>query len=140
MLLTDPGRGRPQIGPVRAFGSPVAAVTVGGRSDAFRHGMIRCHRPEGELMYAVVTTGKIAAGRMDEVIGMTESQVIPMFRSPAGHLASYFTRSSDGASGLSVSLFESRQQAEASAATVVAPPGDPISVGSVEVREVIASA
>jgi hypothetical protein len=91
-------------------------------------------------MYAVVVKVSIAPGRIDEAVGMLDSMVIPMLKSQAGHAASYFTRSADGANGLSISVFGSKEQAEASASTVAAPTEAPVSIDSVEVREVIASA
>ncbi|HZM55445.1 MAG TPA: hypothetical protein VFC03_10515 [Acidimicrobiales bacterium] len=90
-------------------------------------------------MYAVVVTATIARGRRDEAAGMTESFAIPMLKSQAGHVASYFTVGADGTSGLSISVFESKEQAEASAATVSPPADAPLSVKTVEVREVIAA-
>jgi hypothetical protein len=91
-------------------------------------------------MYAVVVRVSIASGRTDEAVGMLDSVVIPMLKSQAGHVARYFTRSDDGSNGLSMSVFGSKEQAEASAATVAAPPGAPVTIESAEVREVIASA
>jgi hypothetical protein len=89
-------------------------------------------------MYAVVSTAKIESGRIDEVVAMTDSMAIPLLRSQAGHVASYFTVSADGTSGLAISVFGSKQQAEASAASVGATPEGPLSIETVEVREVIA--
>ena len=47
---------------------------------------------------------------------MAQSQVLPTLQSQAGHVTSYFTRSDDGTNGLSISVFETKEQAEASAA------------------------
>jgi hypothetical protein len=56
----------------------------------------------GGSIYAVVAEASIAPGRVDVVVRMTESQVVPLLKSHAGHGASYFTRSSDGTNGLSI--------------------------------------
>ncbi len=89
------------------------------------------------MMYAVVGKVSLDSGRMDEVIGNLEAMVIPSVTSQEGHVASYFTRSADGTNGLSMSIFATMEQAEASAATMVSPPEAPVSIEHVEVREVI---
>ncbi len=88
-------------------------------------------------MYAVVGKVSLDSGRMDEVIGSLESMVLPTVTSQEGHVASYFTRSGDGTNGLSMSVFETKEQAEASAATMISPPEAPVTIEDVEVREVI---
>jgi hypothetical protein len=90
-------------------------------------------------MYAVVTKVSIASGRVDDAIGEVNSQVLPMIKSQAGHVVSYFSRSADGTNGMSLSVFETKEQADASAAGVVSRPESAVSVENVEVREVIAS-
>jgi hypothetical protein len=76
---------------------------------------------------------------MDEVIANLEQGVLPTVQAQAGHLSSAFTRSADGTNGLSMSLFETKEQAEASAAGMVTPPGGPVTIENVEVREVLAA-
>ncbi len=88
-------------------------------------------------MYAVVGKVSLDSGRMDEVIGSLESMVLPTVTSQEGHVASYFTRSGDGTNGLSMSVFDTKEQAEASAATMISPPEAPVTIEDVEVREVI---
>jgi heme-degrading monooxygenase HmoA len=90
-------------------------------------------------MYAVVVRVTLKPEQIDDVIAMANSQVVPMLKSQAGHVVSYFTRGADSTNGLSISIFESKEQAEASAATVEPPPGAPVTIDNVEVREVIAS-
>ena len=90
-------------------------------------------------MYAVLVTAAIAHGRREDAVVMTESRAIPMLNSQAGHVASYFTLGADGTSALAISVFESKEQAEASTASASPPPGAPLSVENVEVREVIAA-
>ena len=90
------------------------------------------------MMYAVVGKVSLDPGRMDEIIGSLESMVVPTVTAQEGHVASYFTRSGDGTNGLSVSVFGTKQQAEASASTMVSPPEAPVTIEDVEVREVIA--
>jgi hypothetical protein len=90
-------------------------------------------------MYAVVTRASIKPGRKDDVVGMTNSMAIPMLKSEAGHVASYFTVSPDGSRGVAISVFESKEQAESSAANVTPPPDGPFDDLAVEVCEVIGS-
>ena len=90
-------------------------------------------------MFAVVGRVSLDPGRMDEVIGSLEGMVIPTVTSQVGHVTSYFTRSADGTNGLSMSVFDTKEQAEASAATMAAPPEAPVTIENVEVREVIGS-
>jgi hypothetical protein len=54
-------------------------------------------------------------------------------------VVSYFHTNADRTEGQSIAVFESKDQAEASAAAVVPPPESAVSLESVEVREVIAS-
>ena len=88
-------------------------------------------------MYAVVGKVSLDSGRMDEVIGSLEEMVLPSVTSQEGHVASYFTRSADMTNGLSMSVFETKEQAGALAATMAAPPGAAVTIENVEVREVI---
>ena len=88
-------------------------------------------------MYAVVGKVSLDSARMDEVIGSLEAMVLPSVKAHEGHVASYFTRSADGSNGLSMSVFDTLEQAEASAATMVSPPEAPVTIENVEVREVI---
>jgi hypothetical protein len=88
-------------------------------------------------MYAVVGKVSLDPARMEEVIGSLEGMVIPMVQSQEGHVTSYFTRSADATNGLSMSVFETKEQADASAATMAAPPESPVTIEDVEVREVI---
>jgi hypothetical protein len=90
-------------------------------------------------MYAVLTKVSIAPGRFDEAVGEANSMVIPMLKSQAGYVASYFHTNADRTDGQSIAVFESKDQAEASAAAVTSPPESAVSVKNVEVREVIAS-
>jgi hypothetical protein len=88
-------------------------------------------------MYAVVGKVSLDSGRMGEVMESLEAMVLPSVKSQEGHVASYFTRSADGSNGLSMSIFDTLEQAEASAATMVSPPEAPVTIENVEVREVI---
>jgi heme-degrading monooxygenase HmoA len=91
------------------------------------------------MMFAVVGRVKMEPGRLDEVTEMASNVVLPMVKSQPGHVASYFTRSADGTNGMSMSLFETKEQANESAASMNTPPGAPVALESVEVREVIAN-
>jgi hypothetical protein len=90
-------------------------------------------------MYAVVTKVSVALGRIDDAVGEVHAQVLPMLKSQAGHVVSYFSRNADGTNGMSISVFETKDQAVPAAATVGAPPESAVSVETIEVREVIAS-
>jgi hypothetical protein len=90
-------------------------------------------------MYAVITKVSVAPGRFDEAVGEANSMVIPMLKSQAGYVVSYFHTNADRTEGQSIAVFESKDQAEASAAAVAPPAESAVSLESVEVREVIAS-
>jgi hypothetical protein len=94
---------------------------------------------EGGIMYAVITKVSVAPGRFDEAVSEANSMVIPMLKSQAGYVVSYFHTNADHTEGQSIAVFQSKDQAEASAAAVAPPAESAVSLESVEVREVIAS-
>lgn len=91
-------------------------------------------------MYAVVVRVNIDPNHIEEALALPAAVIIPMLESQAGFAGCYFTRSDDGTNGLSISLFDTKENAEASAASATPPPGAPVTMDSVEVREVVASA
>jgi hypothetical protein len=66
-------------------------------------------------------------------------RVVPQVSGAPGFVAAYWAAVSDSR-GASVALFESEEAARAIAGTVQAPPGEAVSIDSVEVGEVIAQA
>jgi hypothetical protein len=58
---------------------------------------------------------------MDKVIDMADSEVIPFFGLQSGHVASCFTRGADLTGRLSISLFQTEEQAEPPAVGGLAP-------------------
>jgi|GEM_PF-5039564 len=91
-------------------------------------------------MDAVVAEATIAPGRIDEATEMARTFVIPAFPPQSGHVASYCTRSGDGTAALSCSIFETLEQALASAASIAPPPEAPVRIDSVAAHEVLAAA
>ena len=75
---------------------------------------------------------------MDEIVGLQNSVAIPMAAAQAGHVTSYIARSADGSRGESIYVFDTKEQAEAFAASMKVPEGAPVKIESLEVFEVTA--
>jgi hypothetical protein len=73
---------------------------------------------------------------------MLTEEVVPRASAAPGFVAGYWTRSSSDQSGLSMVVFESEEGANAAAEMIRQGPPNPdaVTLDSVEVREVIASA
>lgn len=91
-------------------------------------------------MYAVVGRANLDHDRLGEIVATITSLVVPIMRARPGHVATYVCRSTDGTSGVALSVFETRDQADATASALMVPPGAPVRVESIEVLEVVASA
>lgn len=87
-------------------------------------------------MHAVVVT--VTVNDEEGSVAALREQVVPRISQVPGFVAGYWTRKGDG--GLSISVWESEDAANAMGEMVksVAPEG--VTVESVEVREVVASA
>ena len=87
-------------------------------------------------MHAVVVN--VTISNEEGSVAAVREQVVPRVSQAPGFVAAYWTRKGNG--GLSMSIWESEDAANAASEMVksVAPEG--VSVDSVEVREVVASA
>ena len=86
-------------------------------------------------MHAVVLTVKV--GNVEEARPELLERVVPSVSQAPGFVAGYWLEPKDG-HGLSVVVFESEEAANAAAGRIQPPSG--VTVESVEVREVVASA
>jgi len=93
-------------------------------------------------MHAIVTNVEIELGRSDEVTAMLNELVVPQAKGSAGFIGGYWMRSADQAVGMSVELFESHAAAEAALQVRPAgrPPGAPVTVISVRLMDIVATA
>jgi hypothetical protein len=91
-------------------------------------------------MYAVVVHIKMDPARGDEAVQMLHDVVVPSSKRARGFNGGYWARSVDGATGLSVEVFETEEAARAFADGAAVPPGAPVTLVSVEVMELMASA
>jgi hypothetical protein len=91
-------------------------------------------------MHAVVV--KVNIDDFDRGRRFLTEQVVPRVSQAPGFVAGYWTRSEDGAGGLSMMVFESEAAARGAAQMVEsnAPQDDGVTLDGVEVREVVASA
>jgi hypothetical protein len=80
---------------------------------------------------------KITGDGRNEVL---QSQVVPGAKARPGFVRGTWLRSADGSTGMSLVLYETKEQAEEAAKNVQPPPGAPVTITSVEVGEVVAQA
>lgn len=88
-------------------------------------------------MHAVVV--KVRINDADGATAALRDDVIPRVSGAPGFVAGYWVRLSEN-EGTSVVVFESEEAARAVAAHVQSPPGEPATVESVTVGEVVANA
>ena len=91
-------------------------------------------------MHAVVV--KVTINDLEPATEMLRSEVVPRASAAPGFVAGYWTRADDGRNGLSMIVFESQDAAQAVAQQLQSsgPPGEGVTLDSVEVREVVANA
>jgi hypothetical protein len=90
-------------------------------------------------MHGVLVTAKIAPGQFEASRKMLQEQVLPMVKKMPGLVKGYWTRSADGAQGISLVVFDTKEHADGAAATVRSNPVPPgVTLASIEVREVVA--
>jgi hypothetical protein len=87
-------------------------------------------------VHAVVT--KVNVGSEDAALGALREQVVPGVSQIPGFVAGYWTRKGD--TGLSMVIFESEDQASGAAERVPSMVPEGVTLESVDVREVVASA
>jgi heme-degrading monooxygenase HmoA len=91
-------------------------------------------------MHAVIVHVNLDPSRHADALRLLEEQVVPNAERAPGFLDGYWMRSDDGSRGLSIELFDTRDAAEAFAASAQTVPSDsPASIDRVEVFEVVAS-
>lgn len=91
-------------------------------------------------MHAVVVS--VTINDVEAAQAMLEGQIVPRVKEASGLVNAYWARSDDGSRGGSMIVFESEEAARAIAEVIQAGPPNPdaVSLDSVEVREVVASA
>ena len=91
-------------------------------------------------MHAVVV--KVSINDFDRARQFLTERVVPGASQAPGFVAGYWTRSDDGTNGLSMVVFESEDAAKGAEQMIEAAMGqdEGVSLGSVEVREVVANA
>jgi heme-degrading monooxygenase HmoA len=87
-------------------------------------------------MHAVVVN--VTISDEEGSVAALREQVVPRVSQAPGFVAAYWTRKGNG--GLSMSVWESEDQANAASEMVTSVVPEGVSVDSVEVREVVASA
>jgi hypothetical protein len=88
-------------------------------------------------MHAVVTTVRIADREKAE--GFLREQVIPRVSQAPGFVAGYWTNI-DGDRGASMAVYESEEAAKQASEQFVPPPGEIITIESMDVGEVVEQA
>ena len=92
-------------------------------------------------MYAVVVNVSIAAGQFETTRKAVYDQVVPRAKQAHGFLKGYWTVSADSREGTSMTIFQTKQDAESALAMIrTSTPPAGISFNSTDVREVIAEA
>ena len=91
-------------------------------------------------MYAVVVRATLDPGRAQEARAQLESEVIPFVKQVPGAVSGYWMQAADGTNGISVVLFQEEDQARQAAEMVpTVPRPDFVTLGDIEVREVVGS-
>jgi hypothetical protein len=91
-------------------------------------------------MFAAFVTVSIDPGKESEAKAMLTDEVVPMVKQSEGLIAGYWG-GPNGGKGLSMVLFDTEENARAAVPPVgLRPPGSPVTVESVDIREVIATA
>jgi hypothetical protein len=92
--------------------------------------------------HAIVVNVTFKEGLEDSASNMLETQVVPAARSAAGFVAGSWLHSDDGRTGTSVELFDSLANAEAELGRrgTEMPPESPVTIDSVAIMKVVASA
>jgi len=89
-------------------------------------------------MYAVVVTVTIDSARVDEAQAFLQSTIVPRVQGSPGAQHGTWLRPDDGTKGMSLIVFDTRENAEAAAEMIPDEPGPGVKVQSKEIREVAA--
>jgi len=92
-------------------------------------------------MHAVYVNVTIAQAQYDAAQKALKEQVVPQVRSAPGFVKGYWTVDQSRRTGVSLTVFKSEQDAKSAADRVRSNPTPPgVTLGTVEVREVVADA
>ena len=90
-------------------------------------------------MYAIVVTANIAPGQFESSRKALKEEVVPRVTKAPGMVKGYWTINSDHTQGVSIVVFQSRENAEEAVKMVRnTPPPTGVTLGNVELREVVA--
>jgi hypothetical protein len=89
-------------------------------------------------MYAVVVTVSIDMRRIEDARANLSAVVVPRAKQAPGAKAGYWLEATDAGAGMSMIVFDTREQAEAMAAMIPEEPGPGVTRAGIEVREVVA--
>jgi hypothetical protein len=96
---------------------------------------------EGGIVHAVVVT--VTINDFDRGVEMLKDRIVPAVSQAPGFIAGYWTRSEEDNRGISLIAVESEDAARSLAEMIKSPEGpqsDAVTLESVQVREVVASA
>ena len=94
-------------------------------------------------MFGVIIEVRVDPSREDEARKLVREMIVPKAKAHAGFAAGYWLRELDGDALTSVHLHDTRENAEATAASIQsegAPPSAPVTLVSVRAQELLASA
>lgn len=92
-------------------------------------------------MHAVIVNVTIADGQFDASRKVLRENVVPQVSSAPGFVKGYWTAAPDRRSGTSMVIFKTQSDAENAAKNARSQPTPPgVTLGTVEVREVVAEA
>jgi heme-degrading monooxygenase HmoA len=91
-------------------------------------------------MYALIVEVNIDVTRQGEATQLLEEVVVPSVKAAPGFMSATWVRSEDGSRGLSLTIFESKQAAEAATEGRTPPEGAAVTLARMEVMEIVASA
>jgi heme-degrading monooxygenase HmoA len=91
-------------------------------------------------MHAVFVRLTLEAGRGDEAEKILHDVVVPTARQATGFQSGYWARSDDRTKGASVEVFDTEANAKAFVDSMQIVPGSPVSLDSVDIMEILASA
>ena len=92
-------------------------------------------------MYGVLVTVNIASGQFEAAKKELNEQVVPRVKQAPGLVKGFWTKNADGTQGTSLVVFDTKEHADGAAQMVRnSPPPAGVTLGNVEVREIVANA
>jgi hypothetical protein len=91
-------------------------------------------------MHAVFVRLTLEPSRADEAEKLLHEVVVPTARQATGFQTGYWARSDDSTKGTSVEVFDTETNAKAFVDSMQIVPGSPVSIDSVDIMEILASA